>query len=170
MSNSGYEFERETGDSLRAIEGTYVHKLVDTHAFQYCPMCEARLNIILPKQPSDYLVVYRGHPIFIECKSSRNPISYNIKYIAVHQLEDAFAVEKSGAIYYFVISMRKPRNMEAYVLRPQQLAQVIANMTTKAAVRWSEIAAHGLSLDRDMHNQIWMGWEAILNEKTDHAL
>jgi len=174
MANSGYAFEHETSTSLRAIPDTFVLKLVDTHllqGFAYCANCESRItedrkfrgNLILPRQPSDFLVVRAGKPFFIECKSSRNTVSYNIEYIAVHQLEYAFEVEKVGAMSWFVLTKRKPREMEAWALRPGELAEIIANMKTKAAVRWTTIAQVGRPLEHDTKDKMWQGWEALLH-------
>jgi penicillin-binding protein-related factor A (putative recombinase) len=164
-------FESETGRSLRAIPGVYVHKFPDTHAFRgfgYCPNCEAKLKskfpqeIILQKQPSDWLAVRNGKAYFIECKSTRNTVSYNITWIAEHQISDALEIEKAGGIYYFVLCRRKPLDMDAWVLLPKDILDIKKNMTTKAAVRWHVIEEVGYSLERDTKEKRWLGWETML--------
>src|SRR6266487_3759302 len=125
-------FEIETGNSLRIVPGTWVHRIPDTNLFKgygLCANCEAKLtgpkqfhgNMMTQKQPSDWLAVRNGKAYFIECKSTTNPISYNMKWIAEHQITDGLEIEKAGGTYYFVLCRRKPRDMDAWVLLPSDV-------------------------------------------------
>ncbi len=163
----GYTFEAEIARALKSLRNTYYHKLPDTHAFNpRCPSCGRDPRLILPKQPADFLVIRNGVPYLVECKSSRNALSYNIKYIRTHQIESAREWEAAGGKYYFAICRRVPYDMQVYMVPLGGLFQIMAKMTNKTMVSWEIIEMFSDAvLERNTKRKTWTGIGKVLTGK-----
>ncbi len=161
----GYAFEAEISKSLRTLRDTFHHKLADTHAFSKCPRCGYDLRIILPKQPGDFLVVRRGHAIMLECKSTRNAVSWNVHSIRPHQLEAAVKWEKAGGTYWFLLCRRVPYQMKVWAIRPNEVLNIMAGMRTKNQVRWAEVIKRSIELERNTKRRSWVGLGNVLDTR-----
>lgn len=157
----GYDFEKEIGKSLELLRTDkpkyrtlWYYKLVDTYAYDwikdYIPDAPKELDVhrtaqfkyqmILPKVPSDYLVIY-GKTTFIECKSSQDRVGLPIANIKEHQLQMSEDIEKAGAPYYFYICKREPRNNILYIVKAKDVRYLV-NMLKTGKIRKSKIAWH----------------------------
>jgi penicillin-binding protein-related factor A (putative recombinase) len=89
------------------------------------------------QQPADYLACLDGQLYFIECKSCKGE-RYEIRFIREHQEASADAVEKAGAIYWFLIYHWGD---EIYALRPAtwRALKDRAASAGRSSLHWDEI-------------------------------
>ena len=99
----------------------------------------------------------------LECKSTRNAVSWNVHSIRSHQLEAAIKWEKAGGTYWFLLCRRVPYQMMVYALRPHHVLAMMATMTTKNQVRWSEVVERGIALERNTKRRTWVGLGEVLD-------
>lgn len=160
----GYIFEKEVAESLDNLQvesPLFYMKMVDTHAFDSL----RKEGLILPKVPADYLIVYKGHAMFLECKSSRSKISYDLNWIKQHQIDSACDLEKAGATYYFLICNRSERNkFYILVLKPNTIRKLCAepfattrdNIKRLHSIRWDDLEVLSyLKINSSPESQRW---------------
>lgn len=162
---AGYIFQSEITDSLKALKetkygkGLYYERIVDTKAYGVrCQRCRYPIypNLILPKQPADHLFIIFGKICYLEEKSTRNDVSYNITWIKPHQLSMGFDIVAAGGHYYFLICKRVPFGMRLYALTPENLANAIMGMEFKTAIRWADVEKYSsFSLKRNTTDATW---------------
>ena len=163
----GYEFEREIQQSLARMPSVWAMKLIDTRMAQSkCIHCGNPVSgIIIPKQPADFLCVRHGKATFIECKSTRNSVSFDLNLIKPHQLQAGINLERKGAKYWFLLCRRIPYQMGVWALRPNHILLIRKNMTTKGAVKWPVIQGYALNggrkIKRDTKRGLWTGLSVL---------
>lgn len=192
-SKSGYNLEHEISKSLDNIPNSWYHKWSDTHMFS-----SFSKKIIIPKSPGDFFVVIgspipddksqgllegtsftmKPRPLFIECKSSRNPASYDFTLIPDHQLQAGLDLSKVGMPYYFVINRRIANKQVAFVLRPYVVAAIKDELMKHAerSLKW-EWVAHFASCvfrklpdDKTRWDMDWLTMETFLSFTYDASL
>ena len=79
---------------------------------------------IAEKQPADFMAVYKGTPILIECKTTRRKISFPLYYgksasIPRHQIDYALENEKNGGRSFFLLRKDEARKKRVWAVTPQ---------------------------------------------------
>jgi recombination protein U len=64
----------------------------------------------------DFLAVYKGIPIAIECKSTRINASFPFARVEAHQVLALLDMHRNGGMSYILINYRLGRKQEVYVL------------------------------------------------------
>ena len=151
---SGELFEKEVRQSLiykmRDTNKLWFKKLVDTNAIRgYSEVAHTEgnwgfKNMLAPKVPSDFLLVYHGRPIFIECKSSHGELSYNmIDYVKDHQCIEARDITAAGGLYYFMICNKSKRGEDSktYILPGSKVFWMRRDLVEqkKRSVKWDKL-------------------------------
>ncbi len=180
----GYAYEGEIRSELVSIkkdvgDGIYFEKLVDTHMFK--PLIRyARAQgyrtiakFIIPRQPADFIVLYKGKVTFFECKSSKVHTSFNIKaafHISKsgrHQLEMSHKILKAGGSYWFLICRRIPYAMKTYVVHPkamQKLVNRVKRAKRKASIKWEILEKDAtMVIEKGKMMRPWLGLEPLLD-------
>ena len=143
------EFKRSEGGRVR------IHRHYDLSDYvgKFCPTCKHRLDLCgvchtplpsskaqPPRQPSDYEAVWQGVDVLIECKSSRNPASFEMRYIKDHQMCSALNNISAGGEGVFCIQDRsKPRDIKVYCVKADALLS-LAHRIGKNSIKWTDIA------------------------------
>ncbi len=117
----------------------------------------------MPKQPADFLVLYRGRHFLIEAKSRRNATSFDMDGILPHQLASGLKWEKAGGTYYFILCKRVPFKMLCYVVPAPEIPKIRKGMKTKRYAKWGMIEEHAIAtLDRNTKSKVWEGLKGVL--------
>jgi len=130
----GYDFEDKFKKSFDdSFPAGFIYKLVDTHSLQGAKRAATNTsknnawnNIIIPKVVSDFICIYNGQTMFVECKSTVNKTSLPLGNIKAHQLEFAAKIEEAGGRYYFAIRHQVPRNSECFLITLNEKLQTAA--------------------------------------------
>ena len=94
--DTGKNFENEIRKSLQGSKHIWWFRIQDTNDInRFVKIAVAE------KQPADFFSVYRGRPIMVEAKTSRNLTSFPLYYsntpaIAKHQIEAGIKLERAG--------------------------------------------------------------------------
>ncbi|GAH36126.1 unnamed protein product, partial [marine sediment metagenome] len=104
---SGKQFESEISHALRIFKQShglsfFWHKLADTYTFIRIK------NFIAPKQPCDYIALYKGQFYALEAKSTRGK-NFRYDWLKPHQRKALREVVRAGGIGILLISFRKQR-------------------------------------------------------------
>lgn len=119
IRRQGYRFESQTSASINVLVQNpryikngknliWARKLVDTYSLdRRAP--RYGVEVIIPKVPCDYEVIFKGRVTQIECKTSKLDL-FDLGNIKPHQLEASELCEDSGSPYYFAIKQvgKKP--------------------------------------------------------------
>lgn len=170
----GYDFEREVSASLKLIEESvsqfWFMKLVDTHSFDKIKVVfegkQSPEKLIVPKVPADYLIISRGKPIFIECKSTKMERWDPVQAIAPHQLDASLLLERAGAKYFFAVcDRRKPRKHRMLIFSGKTMRMVCSilekrkkNPTKKkgdSTFTWDELDKYALEIQEKQSGCMW---------------
>jgi len=111
-SRAGKIFEAEVRRSLKNFQKRhphtfYFHRLSDTYDYIKVP------NVILPKQPADFLALYNGKFYLLEAKSTRAD-RFNMSYVKPHQKQAMLQVTKCGGRSILLISLRRSRPVKCF--------------------------------------------------------
>jgi penicillin-binding protein-related factor A (putative recombinase) len=112
-------------------------------------------NIMVGKQPSDFILIHENVPVFIEAKSSRVKTSFNFSFISENQLEAAESCFNLGIQYYFMIANRsKRRNFKLCVIEGKKMKDLMSGWIRKS-IKWPELEeASDLVINRK--SSTWM--------------
>ena len=113
-SRLGKVFEQEISRSLRAFKNRHPntffwHRLSDTMSYIQVP------NVIMPKQPGDFIALYRGVFYLIECKSMHVD-RFDMDHLLPHQREGLAQVVKAGGRGVLLFSFRRKRPVSCYAI------------------------------------------------------
>jgi len=136
-------FEIEWQRTLQNIEGLWTWRIPDTHAYQ-----SVSERYLLPKVPADFLSIFNGIPIFWECKSTHNRVSFNLDFISHHQLIFAEKIVNHGGIYYFVLNCRaKRKHFFVYLIPFQKLTEIKSYISrnNRKSMKWVEFENFSLT-------------------------
>ena len=86
--DTGKNFENEIRRSLKSSKHIWWFRIQDTNDINRFVK-----QAVAEKQPADFFTVYRGRPIMLEAKTSRNLTSFPLYYgsgrsIATHQIRE----------------------------------------------------------------------------------
>ena len=93
--DSGKNFEGEVRASLKKVR-CFWFRIQDTN-----DVSRFVNKAVAEKQPADFMAVYKGTPILIECKTTKRSKSFPLWYgksrsIPQHQIDYGLEIEKNG--------------------------------------------------------------------------
>ena len=146
--DTGKNFENEIRRSLQSAKHIWWFRIQDTNDInRFIKIAVAE------KQPADFFSVYRGRPIMLEAKTSRNLTSFPLYYsntpaIAKHQISAGIKLEKMGGISLIIIRREEFRNKKCYAISAQQAKDLYSNKSNKKSIKWSWFDENAYIVDR----------------------
>ena len=146
--DTGKNFENEIRRSLKGSRRIWWFRIQDTNDInRFVKIAVAE------KQPADFFSVYRGTPIMLEAKTSRNLTSFPLYYsntpaIAKHQIEAGLRLERAGGISLILIRREEYRNKKVYAISPQQAKDLYRNRDSKKSIKWSWFEENAYIVER----------------------
>ena len=146
--DTGKNFENEIRRSLKGSRHIWWFRIQDTNDInRFVKIAVAE------KQPADFFTVYRGRPIMLEAKTSRNLTSFPLYYsntpaIAKHQISAGAKLERAGGLSFILIRREEYRNKKVYAISPQQAKYLYSKAYDKKSVKWSWFDEHAFIVDR----------------------
>ena len=146
--DTGKNFENEIRKSLQGSKHIWWFRIQDTNDInRFVKIAVAE------KQPADFFSVYRGRPIMVEAKTSRNLTSFPLYYsntpaIAKHQIEAGLKLERAGGISLILIRREEYRNKKVYAISPQQAKDLYKNKNNKKSIKWSWFEENAYLVER----------------------
>lgn len=144
MKKQGKAFEYEIATSLKHIaqkvDRFVWYRIQDTQLLRFAT---ANKNITADTVPSDFMCIYKGKPVFIECKSTQNHSSYSLSYIKEHQVQDLMEINRCGGLGLFLLNRRKG-GMGCWAVTPEYINKIKGE--GKKSIKWTEL--NGVLVDR----------------------
>ena len=146
--DTGKNFENEIRRSLKSSRHIWWFRIQDTNDInRFVKIAVAE------KQPADFFTVYRGRPIMLEAKTSRNLTSFPLYYgntraIAKHQVNEGMKLERAGGLSFIVIRREEFRNKKTYAITPSQAKYLYSKAYDKKSVKWSWFDEHAFQVER----------------------
>ena len=146
--DTGKNFENEIRRSLKSSKHIWWFRIQDTNDInRFVKVAVAE------KQPADFFTVYRGRPIMLEAKKSRNLTSFPLYYgsgraIAKHQIEEGIKLERKGGVSLILIRREEYRNKKVYAITPSQARYLYSKKITKKSIKWKWFDEHAYIVER----------------------
>ena len=146
--DTGKNFENEIRRSLKGSKHIWWFRIQDTNDInRFVKVAVAE------KQPADFFSVYRGRPIMVEAKTSRNLSSFPLYYsntpsIAKHQIDAGIRLERAGGVSLILIRREEFRNKKVYAISAQQAKDLYRNKDNKKSIKWSWFDENAYIVDR----------------------
>ena len=146
--DTGKNFENEIRRSLKGSKHIWWFRIQDTNDInRFVKIAVAE------KQPADFFSVYRGKPIMVEAKTSRNLSSFPLYYsntpsIAKHQIDAGIRLERAGGVSLILIRREEFRNKKVYAISAQQAKDLYRNKNNKKSIKWSWFDENAYIVDR----------------------
>ena len=146
--DTGKNFENEIRRSLEGSKHIWWFRIQDTNDInRFVKIAVAE------KQPADFFSVYRGKPIMVEAKTSRNLSSFPLYYsntpsIAKHQIDAGIRLERAGGVSLILIRREEFRNKKVYAISAQQAKDLYRNKNNKKSIKWSWFEENAYIVDR----------------------
>ena len=146
--DTGKNFENEIRRSLKGSKHIWWFRIQDTNDInRFVKVAVAE------KQPADFFTVYRGRPIMVEAKTSRNLSSFPLYYsntpsIAKHQIDAGIRLERAGGVSLILIRREEFRNKKVYAISAQQAKDLYRNKDNKKSIKWSWFEENAYIVDR----------------------
>jgi len=146
--DTGKNFENEVRRSLRSSKHIWWFRIQDTNDInRFVKVAVAE------KQPADFFAVYRGRPIMLEAKTSRNLTSFPLYYgsgrsIAKHQITEGAQLVRKGGISLILIRREEFRNKRTYAITPNQAQYLYSKKFGKKSVKWEWFDKHAHKVQR----------------------
>jgi|TARA_E500000331_G_C17076703_1_gene635087 recombination protein U len=146
--DTGKNFENEIRRSLKGSKHIWWFRIQDTNDInRFVKVAVAE------KQPADFFSVYRGKPIMVEAKTSRNLSSFPLYYsntpsIAKHQIDAGIRLERAGGVSLILIRREEFRNKKVYAISAQQAKDLYRNKDNKKSIKWSWFEENAYIVDR----------------------
>lgn len=147
----GKKMEAEIWKSMDpSLIGGFRHRLYDTQDWQDKT---GYTNLIVGKQPADFLWLYKGVVYFIEAKSSANRLYYPTTGLKEHQISMGLHIIAEGGEHCHIIGLYQPhRRPQAWLIPTNQLATLIGwgiyGTTPLTRLSWSTVAQRGIEVPR----------------------
>ena len=136
VKNTGKNFENEVRRSLKAGK-QFWFRIQDTN-----DVSKFVKKAVAEKQPADFMAVYRGRAVLIECKTTRNLTAFPLHYgknrsIQSHQIKAGKIMERHGGLSFFLIRRDEPRNKTCYAVTPSQVEHMYRSFgKSRKSVPW----------------------------------
>jgi len=146
--DTGKNFENEIRRSLKSSRHIWWFRIQDTNDINRFVK-----QAVAEKQPADFFTVYRGRPIMVEAKTSRNLTSFPLYYgsgraIAKHQIDEGMGLVRKGGISLIMIRREEYRNKKAYAITPSQAKFLYSKAYDKKSVKWQWFEEHAHKVER----------------------
>ena len=146
--DTGKHFENEIRRSLKSSRHIWWFRIQDTN-----DVSRFVKQAVAEKQPADFFTVYRGRPIMLEAKTSRNLTSFPLYYgsgrsIARHQITEGEQLVRKGGISFIMIRREEYRNKKCYAITPTQAKYLYSKAYGKKSVKWSWFDEHAYIVER----------------------
>ena len=146
--DTGKNFENEIRRSLKSSRDIWWFRIQDTNDINRFVK-----QAVAEKQPADFFTVYRGRPIMVEAKTSRNLTSFPLYYgsgrsIAKHQIAEGIRLVRKGGISLILIRREEYRNKKVYAITPNQAKFLYSKAYDKKSVKWKWFEDHAHTVDR----------------------
>lgn len=141
----GYKFESMFQKSFKQLyPDGFIYKLIDTHSIEGITKAAKKQNkawgsMVVPKVPADYICIYDGITIFVECKSTVNKTSFPLRNIKDHQLEFASNIEMAGGFYTFMLRKQEKRNDEYFMLTLNDIIRLKQANNNSKSIKWEQL-------------------------------
>jgi len=119
---SGYVWESTFKKSVQTyLPEAFIFKIIDTHSIEGLLSILRKShtqyeNYMIPKVPSDFIIVWNGKTMWVECKNTHNKTSFPLSNIKKHQLEFGKAIVRAGGEYFLAIQRDKPYHKRAFLI------------------------------------------------------
>ena len=146
--DTGKNFENEIRRSLKSSRHIWWFRIQDTNDInRFVKIAVAE------KQPADFFTVYRGRPIMLEAKTSRNLTSFPLYYgntpaIAKHQVREGERLVRAGGMSFILIRREEYRNKKTYAITPAQAKYLYSKAYDKKSVKWKWFEDHAFQVER----------------------
>ena len=146
--DTGKNFENEIRRSLKSSRYIWWFRIQDTNDInRFVKIAVAE------KQPADFFTVYRGRPIMVEAKTSRNLTSFPLFYgatraIAPHQVKEGERLVRAGGMSFILIRREEYRNKKCYAITPAQAKYLYSRAYGKKSVKWKWFEDHAHQVER----------------------
>ncbi len=146
--DTGKNFENEIRRSLKSSRHIWWFRIQDTNDInRFVKIAVAE------KQPADFFTVYRGRPIMLEAKTSRNLTSFPLYYgntpaIARHQIREGERLVRAGGMSFILIRREEYRNKKTYAITPAQAKYLYSKAYDKKSVKWKWFEDHAFQVER----------------------
>ena len=146
--DTGKNFESEIRRSLKSSKHIWWFRIQDTNDINRFVK-----QAVAEKQPADFFTVYRGRPIMLEAKTSRNLTSFPLYYgsgrsIATHQIREGEQLVRKGGLSFILIRREEYRNKKCYAITPSQAKYLYSKAYGKKSIKWEWFAKHAVCVDR----------------------
>ena len=146
--DTGKNFENEIRRSLRSSKHIWWFRIQDTNDIN-----RFIKQAVAEKQPADFFSVYRGRPIMLEAKTSRNLTSFPLYYgsgrsIAPHQIKEGALLVRKGGISLILIRREEYRNKKCYAITPNQAQYLYSKRYGKKSVKWKWFDDHAYIVEK----------------------
>ena len=155
-------FEREIRDELAKLSNMrkdfFWFRLFDTKT-----MRSLSEKIYAIKNPCDFVAISKGLIYLLELKSTKNPNSFEFRFIRDHQLKSLVNAEESGNFvisansrfvriqtvrsYFLICNRSKRNNYITYATRAKDLKDLIINSERKS-ITWDNLSKHSIAIKR----------------------
>lgn len=142
-TRAGYNFESIFKKSVEnSFPDAFIYKLIDTTSISGLLSVLKKNyiqynNFLIPKVPSDFIIINEGRTLWIECKSTKNLTSFPIRNIKTHQLKFASEIEASGAQYFFALRRDEPRKGRVFIVPAHSLFKIKIGLgNSKKSIKW----------------------------------
>ena len=146
--DTGKNFESEIRRSLKSSKHIWWFRIQDTNDINRFVK-----QAVAEKQPADFFTVYRGRPIMLEAKTSRNLTSFPLYYgsgrsIATHQIREGEQLVRKGGLSFILIRREEYRNKKCYAITPSQAKYLYSKAYGKKSIKWELFDKHAVCVDR----------------------
>ena len=146
--DTGKNFESEIRRSLKSSRHIWWFRIQDTNDINRFVKIAVE-----EKQPADFFTVYRGRPIMLEAKTSRNLTSFPLYYgntpaIAKHQVREGEKLTRAGGLSFILIRREEYRNKKTYAITPAQAKYLYSKAYDKKSVKWKWFEDHAFQVER----------------------
>ena len=146
--DTGKNFENEIRRILKSSRHIWWFRIQDTNDInRFVKIAVAE------KQPADFFTVYRGRPIMVEAKTSRNLSSFPLYYgatraIPPHQVKEGEKLVRAGGVSLIMIRREEFRNKKCYAITPSQAKYLYSKAFKRKSVKWDWFDKHAYKVDR----------------------
>ena len=146
--DTGKNFENEIRRSLKSSKHIWWFRIQDTNDINRFVN-----QAVAEKQPADFFTVYRGRPIMLEAKTSRNLTSFPLYYgsgrsIATHQIKEGEQLVRKGGVSLILIRREEYRNKKTYAITPSQAKYLYSKAYGKKSIKWEWFEEHAVIVER----------------------
>ena len=164
---SGKNFENEIRRSLKSSRHIWWFRIQDTNDITRTIKVKVKAvekdygkegwaygyKGLVGKSPADFFTVFKGRPIMLEAKTSRNLTSFPLHYgssraIPKHQLSYGEGLVRAGGIALILIRREEYRNKKSYAITPSQAKYLYSKTFKRKSAKWEWFEEHAYKVDR----------------------